>query len=261
MPSWSKRSLFFGVSFLSLAAMLLTVQIAFDWISTHPLFLVKTIDAIWPDGVDGQPKQFQVHPPVSIFRLDLVDLAEAFQRRYPAIRVEEIRRILPNRLVARMRFRKVVAQMEDGGRYFMVSEDGVIVSQGQPHPLASLPIFKVRGKVPPLSIGAHLDTAFFWKALPLLSILERSGGRLAGYRVVSVQLEGDSLMVDLEGAAQLRFASDELAQCWQRLIHLFVSKPQILDQALYLDLRFDEPVVRERDWKGQRGVRPAMEAR
>lgn len=244
----SKRGLFLSVSLASGVALVLAVQAAADQFLSSPLFLVREVEVTWPKGVGGQPERFRLSPATSIFRVDLAALGRAFHERYPSIEVQEIRRFLPNRLAARMRFRKVVAQIKQGVRYFAVGDDGTIVAEGQTEPLGGLPILELERRPGRLRAGDSIVATDFWKVAALLTTLERAGG-IAGRPVGVVRVEGPDLILLLDSGLEIRFASDRLAGGWQRLAELIVSKREVLQNAAYLDLRFGDPVIRERSRK------------
>ena len=231
--------------------LILAVQTVADRFLSSSLFLVEEVEIAWPNGFAGQSERFRLNPPTSIFRIDLPSLSRAFQQRYPSVEVQEIRRFLPDRLVAHMRYRNVVAQIQQASRYFPVADDGTLVGKGQQAPIQGLPILALgprRGRLQP---GGSIADSDFWKASALLSTLQRGGG-LAGCRVKQVQVEGPDLLLHLDSGLEIRFASDRLASGWQRLGELMVSKRDVLSTAAYLDLRFEDPVIRE---KGKKKVR------
>ncbi len=249
--SLSKRGIFLSVSLASGLALVLAVQGAADGLLSSPLFLARHVEIVWPKGVNGQPEQFRLRPATSIFRVDLAALDRAFQQRYPSVEVQEIRRFLPNRVVARLRFRDIVAQVRQGGKFFPVGDDGAIVAAGRAAPFQGLPLLEMGQRLGRLGAGESIAGSDFWRASVLLSTLRRNGG-LAGHPVKAVRVEGQDLLLHLESGPEIRFTSDRLALGWQRLGELIVSKRDLLKNSAYLDLRFEDPVIREKSKKKDR---------
>lgn len=242
-PSW--KSVFLSVSFLSGVALLMAAQAVVDQFLWHPAFVAREVEVRWLDGSRGRPTRFQLNPPTSVFRVDLKALGSVFQRRYPAAEVEKVERILPNRLQATLRARTLVGQVQAGGLYVPVSDDGVVVAAGSAAPRPNLPVLALGGPRRTLRIGDTLESAGFWKAAELLGTLRRGGG-IAGHRVKNVRVNGQDLFLTLESGAEIRFSAERLPNGWQLLAGLLSQRPEVLRQANYIDLRFEDPVIGRR---------------
>jgi len=228
----------------------MAAQSAADQFLLNPAFLVREVEVRWQDGSRSRPDRFRLNPPTSVFRIDLKALSNAFQRRYPAAEVEHVERILPNRLRATLRTRHLVGQVQAGGLYFAVSDDGVVTSTGSAGPRSGLPLLQLEGLRRSLRVGDALENPGFWKAAELLATLRRGGG-IAGQRVRSVRVSGQDLFLTLESGAEIRFSVDRLPNGWQLLAGLLAQRPHVLLQANYIDLRFEDPVIGSR--VGKRG--------
>lgn len=242
--SLSRRGAFLSVSVVSGLALVIAVQGITDDFLSSPLFVVREIQVVWLDQGADRPDRFRLRPATSVFRIDLGALSRAFQRRYPTVEVQEIHRFLPNRLVAQMRPRQVIAQMKSGGRYFSVSDDGTIVSKGQPTPMPGLPLLVLEGQEQggALQLGRSIADPDFWRAAAVLTGWRRSKA-VAGWAVKSVQVKGADLFLLLETGPEIRFASDRFAEGWRRLAELMARRPDVLETAGYMDLRFEDPVI------------------
>ena len=238
--SW--RGLFLSVSFLSSLGVLMVAQSAADQFLLHPAFLVREVEVRWLDGSRSRPARFRLNPPTSVFRVDLKALSNAFQRRYPAAEVENVERILPNRLRATLRARHLVGQVQAGRLYFPVSDDGVVTSAGSAGPRTGLPLLQLEGVRRSLRAGEALESPGFWKAAELLATLRRGGG-VAGHRARSVRVSGQDLFLTLDSGAEVRFSVDRLPNGWQLLAGLLSQRPRGLQEANYIDLRFEDPVI------------------
>lgn len=238
-----RSALFLSVSFFSGVALLMALQNAADGFLAHPRFMVSEIEVKWQGAADAaEPGQFRLNPPVSIFQLDLEALSRAFRQRYPMADVERMDRVLPNRLIATLRARHVVAQLQAGGLYAPVSDDGRIVGAATRAPQAGLPVLILEGVRGPLSAGRSVEANGFWKVSELLSTVYRDKG-IAGRRVSQLQVNGTDVSVRLEKGPEIRFSTDRLGDGWQDLWGLLSRKQTALDEARYIDLRFQDPVI------------------
>ena len=237
------RGILLSVSVFSGVALLMAVQNTADGFLSHPHFLVDEIQVQW-QGVSSaaEPARFRLSPPVSIFQLDLEALSKAFRQRYPMAELERIERVLPNRLVAVMRARHVVAQLQAGGMYYPVSDDARVVGAGSRIARPGVPVLALEGVRGPLAAGQNLEGQGFWKVSELLATLYRDKG-IAGRAVSRLQVSGDTIFVFLKQGPELRFATDRLGDGWQGLWELLARKRATLDEARYIDLRFGDPVI------------------
>jgi len=249
-----RGALLLSVSFISGIALLIAAQGAVDEFLSHPAFLVREVEVQWPAGTPAHSPRFRLNPPTSVFRVDLKALATSFQRKFPSLEVENIRRLLPNRLVATMRQRKIVGQVKVAGAYAPVSDDGILVYPASAAPRPGLPVLILEGARGPLRVGRSMDSPSFWKASELMCTLQRDGG-IAGHKVTEVRVEGDGLFVRLESGAEIRFAGNHLATGWQQLAGLVGRSPGLLNEARYVDLRFGDPVIGEKSKHEKRTAR------
>ena len=243
--------LLLSVSFLSGIVLLMAAQGMADDFLSHPAFLVREVEVDWPHGAPARATRFRLNPPTSIFRVDLKALSTSFQRKFPTVEVEDIRRVLPNRLTATMRLRKVVGQVSLSGAYAPVSDDGILIGPGLRAPRPNLPVLVLSGLQGPLRVGRSLDCPSFWKASELLATLHRDGG-IAGHRVLSVRVEGEDLFVGLDSGVEIRFSGAHLAVAWQQLAGVVGRRPDALSRARYIDLRFGDPVIGDKSRKNEK---------
>lgn len=241
-----RGALLLSASFLSGLALLMAVQGAADGFLSHPRFQVTEIEVRWLGTATGrEPGQFRLSPPVSIFQLDLAALSRAFRQRYPTAVVERVERVLPNRLIATMRARHVVASLKANGLYVPVSEDGRVVGGASRTPAPGLPVLLLEGVRGPLLPGTDLEPFAFWKVSELLTTLYRDKG-LVGRPVAKLQVSGNDLFVFLEKGPEIRFSADRLGPGWHDLWELLNQRRAVLNEVQYVDLRFDDPVIGER---------------
>ncbi|MBI3333635.1 MAG: hypothetical protein HYZ93_06050 [Candidatus Omnitrophica bacterium] len=235
-----------SVNLLSGVVILLAAHGIVRSVLSAPRFRVDQLEVSW-GGAGAAPsnvpaERYRLLPPRSIFQVDLAAVAGALQRRYPAAELEEVRRILPNRLVATLRPRRVVAQLRAAGRYYAVSQDGTVVAVGQPSPWPHLPILLLEDLKGPFRVGQTLDHPSFWGACELLAMIRRQGG-VAGHALNSIRGQRQALTATLDSGLEIRFSADQMDAEWQRLMELIAQKGDLLGQARYLDVRFEDPVI------------------
>jgi cell division septal protein FtsQ len=233
-----------SVSLLSGVAILVIAQGAVRSLITAAPFQVLEAEARWVKGVSLPAQRYRIHPPTSIFQVDLFAVEQALQKQNPTAEVEAVRRILPNRLSATLSLKRIVGQIKVD-RYYPVSEEGTVLLPGQDNPWPHLPLLIIEGLKGPLRVGQSLRSAGFGSAVELLDAIRRQNG-LAGHRIGSIRIKGVDLILFLDSGLEIRFAGDRLSAGWQRLADLLSRKPEILEQARYIDLRFDDPVIGEK---------------
>lgn len=223
---------------------MLAFQGVADSFFSHPDFLVREVEARWVQSQEGPqpPMRFRMNPPASIFRVDLAATARVFEQRYPTAEVERVERILPNRLRVILRSRRPVAQLNCSGIFYAVSEEGKVISRGAAAPHPDLPVLILEGVRGPARFGQDLGGAEFWRASDLLAAIRRDGG-IAGQKVSKVQVKGPDLFLLLDSGLEIRFSSERMWAGWQRLGELIPQRPQVLAEARYIDLRFEDPVI------------------
>lgn len=246
----SSKSLLLSVSFLSGLGLLMAAQSAADHFFSHPAFLVREVEVRWPEGVSAQPTRFRLQPAVSVFSVELGALSRAFRQLYPTADVERVDRILPNRVVAVLHPRQVVAQLFTGRKYIPVSDDGHVIGRSSSRPFPALPVLLLERVSEPLALGQDLDPFGFWKASELLATFHRDHG-VAGLGAAKLTVRGQDLFVDLENGCQLRFGSDRLGDGWRQLWELIVRRRDLLNQVQYVDLRYPDPVIGEKNKKAK----------
>ncbi len=236
-----RRTTILSVSILSGAAFLFAAQATVKSILSAPVFQVKEIEVQWPKGTGSSSSRYRLNPPNSVFLLDLNAVASALQHRHPAAEVEMIRRILPNRLVARLRLRRPMAQIK-ADLYYPVAEEGLLLSGGKPTPWPHLPILFLEGLKGPWKPGQTVRHSAFEPICELLAAARRQGG-IAGHGVSALKTKGSDLFLYLDSSVEIRFSRNRLEPGWQHLMELAAQRREIFDSARYVDLRFDNPAI------------------
>lgn len=233
-----RRGLLLSVSLVSGVAVVIAAQGIARAVSLNPLFQVREIE------IKGELpiKRYRVRPPTSIFQIDLKAVAQALQKQHPATEVEAVRRILPNRLVATLHLRSILAQVKIQSQYFPVSDAGTVVGRGRPQPLAHLPILSLEEIRKTPASGETLRFSGFWRAVDLLEMLRRNRG-IRGQGVNTIRVTRGTLTLWLTSGLEIRFSDGGLEGQWEHLLQLARSKPAVFEEARYIDLRFGDPII------------------
>lgn len=232
-----------SVSFASGLVLFLAAQGILRPVLSSPAFAVKEVETVWPKDLKVPPQRYRIQPPASIFQINLQAVANALKKQYPAVEVEAVRRILPNRLVAVLRPKQAVAQLRQGPQYYPVSDDGTVLLKAQNSPWPNLPILFLEGPLGSGRVGSRVQSASFERAMELLSA-SRARGSLGGHGVGSIRSQGQVLSLFLDSGLEIRFDSRGLESGWRRLLALVAQRPGVLEGGKYLDLRFEDPVLR-----------------
>ncbi len=238
----SRRGIFLSVSLLSGVGAFLVIQGIYQSIICSPRFTVREIELVWPRELNRPMERYHLHPPTSIFKVNLQAVANALSQRYPSTEINAVRRILPNRLLATVREKRAIGQVKVADRYYPVDDEGKILLSGQRAPMPHLPILFLEGSRGIYQVGEFFSHPVFLSTSKLLQGIHRQGG-LASHKLNSVRSRGQDLTLVLDSGLEIRFNSDRLEAEWNRLGALTVQKPEILDRAQYIDLRFGDPVI------------------
>ncbi len=236
-----RRGGLLSVSILSGIGLILAAQVGISSLINAPCFKAREVELVWPRGENHPPERYRLRPALSIFRADLQEIARALSRLKPSEEVDSVRRILPHRIVAVMRAKRPIAQMK-ADRYYPISEEGRILLEGQPHPWPHLPVLFLDGAQRRYRAGETVSHPGFPAAAELLHRVWRMGP-LAGHRANSIRVRGAEAALELDSGLEVRFHGNRLEEGWQRWTQLISQRPELLEQARYIDLRFGDPVI------------------
>ena len=250
---FQRRNTILSVSLVSGVALFLAAQGVAHSVIFAPIFQVKEMEVQWPQEMKRPIERYRLVPATSIFLLDLGNVSQVLGYRYPVAEVEAVRRILPNRIVATLRPRTVLAQVR-ADRYYPVADEGTIVAAGQPGPWPHLPIVTLDDVKGPFRVGDTIGRPSFWRISELLAAIRRQGG-INGHGASHVKTRKGDLILLLDSGVEIRFDADHLESGWLHLMELAAQRGDVLDQARYLDFRFEDPVI-GRDEKNAAHRRP-----
>ncbi len=178
---------------------------------------------------------------VSILEVDLKALAGQIVRN-PWIKTASVSRRLPASLIIHVSERTPRAAIL-AGRAYLVSDDGLILSEAGAEEIVGLPLLRVKAEEP-LAAGKRID----------ISRLEQ-GARLweqfrqhtlgPGMQAREIRLEGDGSCTVLlgDGLPYLRFREDVLRWQMDRLARVLEIRGIGLRELEYADLRFADKVI------------------
>ncbi len=250
----ARGAIFFSISLVSGLAIFFMAQSGIQAVMASPRFYVNEIELHWSKKLNRPVERCRLKPGGSIFDLNLVSIEQSVQRMFPTAEVVAVRRLLPNRLVAEMTPRRVVAQLR-ADLYYPVSEQGVVVGEGKAAPWPHLPVLyldEVKGR---FQAGAAVPARNFDEICDLLLAVQRAGGIL-GHNASSVRTQKSDLVLYLDSGMEVRFNRDHLRRGWEQLTELMIQKKSMVAQAQYIDLRFEDPVISEgKEQNKKTGVR------
>ncbi len=238
----SKRATTLSVSFVSGVALFLAASSAVHSAVLAPVFRVEEIEAFFPADSKVAPRRYRLLPPTSIFLLDLGTVAQALQRRHPTIEVEEVRRILPNRLRAFLSPRRPAAQLKTESGYYLVSDGGVILASGRSSAWPHLVLLWTPGIRGPYRVGQTLKDRSFFRGMEVLAML-RAKGTLTGRQVNSLQVKGSGIFLLVDHGLEIRLEDRTTDAALDRLAQILLRPHPMLEGARYIDLRFTDPVI------------------
>ncbi|MBI3332793.1 MAG: cell division protein FtsQ [Candidatus Omnitrophica bacterium] len=239
--SASGRRRILSVSAASGVMGFLALQAMAQGVVGAPCFLVRQVEVCWPSEMSVPRRAYRLVPPTSIFKVNLNAVGAALAAHHPAAEVEKVERILPNRLVAALRPRKVVAQLFLE-RYYPLGEDGRVAAAGRGSPWSGLPVIFLEGKRRPFQVGEAPDSPGFLRALDLIRTARQHNGIL-GHAVSTIRVREGALFLALDSGVEIRLPVENLQAGWRRLTQLLAQRPELLDQTRYLDFRFEDPVI------------------
>ncbi len=242
-----------SVSLVSGVALFLGAQAVMRPVFSAPCFIVREIEAQWAEENKRPVERYRLNPPTPIFNVDLGGITRVLQHYHPSAQVEAVRRILPNRIMATLKFKRAVLQVR-ADQYYPISEEGIVMLEGRSAPWPDLPILYVEGWRSPLRVASAFDRAVFDPTAELLALIRRQGG-ISGHGIGSVRSRGDDLILYLDSGQEIRFNILRLESGCQQLFDLLSQKPEILNGAKYLDFRFEDPVIGAGIEKKARGKR------
>lgn len=217
-----------------------------------PYFWVSAVEVRMEPGQQwvADPRiGYRLPRPIHILTVNLRALADAISREHPQLARVIVRRELPGRLVAHVTLREAVAQLR-GRQYYLVSADRMILAPGSSSAWGGLPVVLLGSRAHVYQPGQVCAAPELRQALAVLREVQRSkclgARRVSAVRVAPTSTASpDARMVTLvlDSGLELRALPGDLAPQLTRLGDLMRGRGRELDQAQYVDLRFDDLVI------------------
>lgn len=226
------------------------------FIQRSPYFWVSSIDIRLEPGqawLTDPRIGYRMQPPIHLWQADLGALAAAIRREHPQFDRVIVRRELPNRLVASVALRQPVGQLR-GRRFYLVAPDGMVLAPGSPTAWEGLPVLLLGSRTAAYQPGQSCAIPELRMAVAVLQEVQRSDAlgrrRVSAVRMtpsVSEAAGVDVVTLVLDNGLELRATPGDLAPRLARLGELMHTRGHEMEQAQYVDLRFDDLVVGLKD--------------
>jgi len=186
----------------------------------------------------------------NIFKVDVVQLAERIQRKFPTFYEVRVRRILPSELRIVAEERLPVAVVQKGG-CFLFDADGVALSAVASVDAVRLPLVEgVADRLPKIKSGFRYGAAELRRALGLAAALERRAEELTrrmpmGQQRISRVVVGPrgQLSFFLGDRLEVKVRDRGFDEQLDLLPAILKNLGADIGEAAYVDLRPREPVV------------------
>lgn len=169
--------------------------------------------------------------------------ARFYLEALPRVRSVEIRKEYPRTLRVEVQERVPVTSLSaNGGRLFLVDEDGVVFARAEGAELASLGAPPVTGIEGELELGSRIDRPRLLQILQTLRFLEERDPELANRFAEWHLTPDDEVTGILAEGVEVRFGDADLRSRLPALAAVLDSRGGV-EPLTYLDLRFESQVV------------------
>ncbi|NQV04280.1 MAG: hypothetical protein HQ532_02175 [Candidatus Omnitrophica bacterium] len=255
-PQKSRRPRFKSLAQFFLAALVVggigigLVSLKYMFLETG-YFVVKTINVKLQDAGSTRSLSFTEFDNETIIgaNIFLIDLDE-FKRRVETSHTEYkdvvVRRILPNKLIIEAQLRKPIAQIRSD-RYYFVDKEGALLPDVKNFPDPDLPIISGIGvnlaKVKPYNF-TKLERDRIGKALGIIKGM-RDIEELEALKLKSVDVtDPGNLSFFLERSnVEIKIGNSDFEKRLRVLATLLEQVGSDVDSFMYIDLRFEDPII------------------
>lgn len=184
-----------------------------------------------------------LYEPINIFSINLKGLAENILSLHPEIETVNLRRRLPNRIVANIKMRKPVAQIKLS-RYFPIDSSGVLLPGARNIPDENLPVlvgvdFSLRRN----KIGDKIESKNLEKALLLIKGLGDYNW-FNGFKVNTIDLvDSRNISIFMDNGIEVKVGDRDFGIRIEKLRRVLPDLPADLTGIKYIDLRFEDVVI------------------
>jgi cell division septal protein FtsQ len=196
---------------------------------------------------EGTPDEFSYLKGRNIFRIDLTEEAKSISRSYPAYKKIRLIKGLPNRIFVDFVRRQPLGLIKLY-RYFCVDQDRMLFDLPGEVGQMDLPIIlgletKIFGPKP----GKEYNLKELELALNILKEARRNK-RLRNHKITAINVAnpaGAALVID--AGLEIRIGQGEIGNKIELLGNLLAQVKNDLPNIKYIDLRFNEPVIKLKD--------------
>ena len=240
------KSIPFGITFGVVCFIFFGVR---QMLHADPYFQVERI-TVFPSGLLASSEYQFLDSQVrgrSLFEVNLKDISRSLERN-PKIKRAEIVRILPNQLNVFLATRSpfVQVQLREGGSYYLVASDQLIVStQDSPKPdLVILEDFNSEKRN--YSVGAFYPNKHFRSLFGIFEAMKKDPVlNLETISKLTMDQLGDITLVLNDGVELKTNGEIVLTQKMREVLHSLL-KSENRNQILYVDLRYRDLIVKRK---------------
>ena len=261
LPKWNLKwfrksgAHFFKLSFKILPLIVIAGSVSFvsfgvkQMLQADPYFQVERV-TVFPSGILTQSEyQFLEHETRSrsLVEVDLGKISKNLERN-PKIKRAEVVRTLPNQLnvLLTMRLPFIQIQFKPNGSFYTVSSDQLVLSNsGSPKPdLVVLQDFGAEKKI--YSVGTLYQNKYFYRLPSVLDFI-RTNSILSSETISQMSMDQlGNITLFLKDGLELRFSNEIGLSDAKRAVLSSLLKSNERNQILYIDLRYQDIIVKKR---------------
>lgn len=212
-------------------------------------FTVKEVEMLGMEkrgAVAGPSLRLQLEEGINIFKFNLKECQRKIEEAHPELKDIKVNRVLPDKIVVYFEKRIPVCQVKSS-RYYLVSEDAVVLPNPENYARAELPIVSgiyISEKRLPKS--RKLDSAVMDRALSLIKQIKQTKfGKK--YRVAGIDVyDGFNPIIHLENGTQIKIGRHNFIEKEPALNKVFEDLESKGLRPKSIDLRFDDIIVTPR---------------
>ncbi|NOX97601.1 MAG: FtsQ-type POTRA domain-containing protein [Nitrospirae bacterium] len=225
--------------FLVIAGVAIAGKKGEEFLFTSPYFRISTVNFVGFNSVEKKTleKLANIEPGKNIFRIDLGGVKRRLQS-HPQVKEVFVSRQFPRTLEIRVEERKAIAFVKNEGKIYSVDKEGFIISEASLS--RNLPL--ITGlDWEGMKVGEQIKAGKFIWALEILEISPS-----LDLPISEIVLEGQSPVILIRGVKVFLGEEKKRGEELKRLKAILNDLKKRKERAEYIDLRFNNPVVRLR---------------
>ena len=227
------------LSFLVVAGVAVAGKRVGDFLLTSPRFRISEVNFEGLNSLERETLESlaKIELGKNIFQIDLEEIRERLQN-YPRVKEAIVFRRFPRRVEVKVKEREAVAFIKNRDRTYLIGEGGIILSQA---PLSQpLPLITGLGKGK-AKVGERLKGAKLVMALDILEIFSSSA-----LSISEIELGEQGPVVWIKEVKVFLGKEPERERQAKELKAILNDLKRRQEKAEYIDLRFNNPVVKLR---------------